>query len=202
MFSRASRLKQAALTYAAQGWPVAPAIDFTTTHWARALIHCTCRAGTACPAPGAHPASADWFQKATTDPDIVATWWTGNIDRNVLLATGIRFDAWLAPVQLGNVTADLLRRDIASVPVARTADDSWVFLTQPAGDGANLEHIGVDRLTTGDYLVAPPSWHGGSRRDRWLRPPATTLLPAWEPVAMVLLEAHRRVATETTAGAK
>lgn len=193
MFTRRTRLKHAALNYAANGWPVAPAIDLVVSRWSNVLIGCGCSFGTSCPQPGGHPIDNDWRSGATTDANLIRSWWSrATSTPNVLLAPGETFDVWCAPSKLGAASAELLRLESLFAPVARTAEGQWLFFTQPAGNVANLQQIGVGRLTYGDYLAAPPSWYGAHRRDRWLTPPAVGTLPPWEPVAMVLLEAARR----------
>jgi hypothetical protein len=193
MFTRASRLKQAALAYALCGWPVAPAAPLDSTGWPSPLVRCSCPLGVGCDAPGAHPLTDDWWYSATTDASIVDRWWSSTRAANVLLAPGAYFDAWLAPAALGETAAVLIRHDLAQAPIARTADDEWLFFTLPAVESANLSHVGVRRFASGDYLVAPPSWRGALRRDRWLTPPQVGTLPPWEPMAMLLLEASKRL---------
>lgn len=189
MFSRRRKLRQAALHYAAHGWPVAPAIGFVPAWWrGSGMLQCACRAAERCDQPGVHPTSADWSQYATTDTATIYRWWSAGTP-NVLLAPGTTFDVWVAPPAVGATATALLERDLLSVPTMHAADASRLFFTRPAAPGASLSHVGISRLSTGDYVPAPPSWHGGWRRDKWSLSPDVGALPSWERVALLLLEA-------------
>ncbi|NUS73098.1 MAG: bifunctional DNA primase/polymerase [Corynebacteriales bacterium] len=200
MLARSYRLKRAALHYAAHGWPVAPAINYARKSWPRSPLTCACVKAKECAQPGAHPLDSDWQDTITTDSAQIQRWWSTQSSPNVLLAPGEAFEAWLAPPVLGEQAAAMLAQDRIMVPVVRSADGSWIFLTQPAAANASLSHIGVQRLTAGSYLAAPPSWHGAGRSDRWIAHPEVDALCAWEPVALLLLEAARRTSPRPDVG--
>ena len=96
------RVADAAISYAAMGWPVCPGVVLPVAGQRSADDRraCSCdRIG--CPAPGAHPVSPAWQTMATTDLERVATWWLAMPDANVILATGRVFDVLDAPVGAG-----------------------------------------------------------------------------------------------------
>jgi hypothetical protein len=85
-------LAEAALWYAAQGWPVFPlhhvvSIDGTE------YDACTCKAGgnPGCLDKGKHPRTIHGFKDATTNASIVRGWWEVWPDANIGIATGYPF---------------------------------------------------------------------------------------------------------------
>ena len=70
------RTADAAVQYAAMGWPVCAGAfpPGRAEHASLMRRACSCdRIG--CPAPGAHPMSPAWQLLASTDAAIVARWW-------------------------------------------------------------------------------------------------------------------------------
>src|SRR2546430_10315151 len=50
-----------------------------------------------CPAPGAHPLSPGWKREASSDPAVVARWWSAVPQSSILLVTGRIFDVLDVP---------------------------------------------------------------------------------------------------------
>lgn len=136
----APRYRDAALAYAAWGWPVHPL------------------------APGSKvPATRHGFRDASTDPDVVGRWWTVQPTANIGLATGIAFDVLDVDMYVPGAAlrwADL--RDSGVLPTAHgivsTARGGLHVYLRPTGE-ANAANVfpGADYRGKGGYVVGPPS---------------------------------------------
>src|SRR4051794_7912570 len=73
-------LLNAALDYAARGWPVLPLWE------PRGVGVCACGAG--CQRVGKHPRTAHGVGDATTDPEQIRAWWQEWPTTNIGIATG------------------------------------------------------------------------------------------------------------------
>jgi len=188
------RMADAALRYAAMGWPVCagvypPVAAQRSADQARA---CSCdRIG--CPAPGAHPVSPAWQSVASTDPERVASWWLATPDANVILATGRVFDVLDAPVAVGvTALARMEQSGLRTGPVAITENRAHFFIRTRGAPADQYEwwscHLdcepedvaevnGVRWHCRDSYVVAPPSRSGSGVPGRWLRDPASHELP-------------------------
>ena len=69
--------REAALAYAAAGWPVVP------LHVADPVRGCSCGAGKGCPRPGKHPRSRHGVKDATRAPKQIRAWWDKWPDANI-----------------------------------------------------------------------------------------------------------------------
>lgn len=207
-----SRTAAAAARYAAMGWPVClgtyltgrlsgrrapawpaasarqahPSPDAAGLHGGRA---CSCdRVG--CPAPGAHPASPAWQLQASSDPDVVVTWWRTAPEASVILPTGRVFDVLDLPVVAGmRALGHLDAVGISPGPVSVSAGDRVLFFVRTRGAPANADeywscHLDCAPETVGgplrwhcrdSYVVAPPSRDGSGQQARWLRDPTRPL---------------------------
>ena len=98
----ADRMADAAIRYAAMGWPVCSGafVPGRGQRSAAAGRACSCdRIG--CPSPGAHPISPAWQLQASTDPELVSRWWLAHPEANIVLATGRVFDVLDVPRAVG-----------------------------------------------------------------------------------------------------
>ncbi|MBO2451475.1 bifunctional DNA primase/polymerase [Actinomadura barringtoniae] len=179
----------AALAYAALGWPCFPGTH-SPVGGDRA---CSCdRIG--CPDPGAHPVSAAWAIQATTDPEILTGWWAKRPEANVILPTGRVFDVFDIPASAGNMALDRIARDGLPVgPVAAVGADRHLFFVATRGAPADedewwschldcspenvTETPGMRWHCRESYVAAPPSVLPYGRAVTWLRPPETGPLP-------------------------
>lgn len=154
----APRLAEAALTYAAYGWPVFP-----------------CKPG------GKAPATKHGFKDATTEIEQIKLWWKQTPRANVALATGYYFD--VIDVDAGGIFnwADL-RDDEGWLPDvhgwSNTPGSGFHVLVAATGSGngtAVAPH--VDYRGLGGYIVAPPSVLSeyGGRRYRWSVKPSPAI---------------------------
>jgi hypothetical protein len=157
---RPPRLLDAALRYAAWGWPVFP------------LKSCS-----------KQPATRNGFKDATTDEARIRAWWEKHTDSNIGLPTGLAFDVIDIDVPDGpNSFAALIADD--EVPdvhgqVATSSGGLHLYIP-PTGDGnrAGIEP-GIDYRGAGGYVVAPPSTLGERGRSwSWITPPSPTLTAA------------------------
>ncbi|HUD80169.1 MAG TPA: bifunctional DNA primase/polymerase [Streptosporangiaceae bacterium] len=202
----AGRLADAAIRYAAMGWPVCPGA-FAPGRAQRSPSvsrSCSCdRIG--CPAPGAHPMSPAWQITASTDPELVARWWAASPEASIVLVTGRIFDVLDVPRAVGMTALSRIERaGTRPGPVAITAADRAYFFVRTRGAPADEDewwscHLDCEPEEVADitglrwhcrdsYVMAPPSRHGGAGSGRWLREPASFQLPDGVPVLEMLAD--------------
>jgi len=191
-----NRMAEAALRYAALGWPVStgafpPAGAPRSSGRQRA---CSCdRIG--CPAPGAHPVSPAWQSVASTDPELITSWWLATPTANVILVTGRTFDVLDVPGAVGRTAlARMERSGLRPGPVAMSAagERAHYFVRSRGAPADENEwwscHLDCEPEEIADvtglrwhcrasYVVAPPSRTATGAPCRWLRDPGTYELP-------------------------
>src|SRR5258708_23170553 len=192
-------MADAAIRYAAMGWPVCAGAfaPGRAQRSAEASRSCSCdRIG--CPAPGAHPLSPAWQVMASTDPELVARWWVATPEANVILVTGRIFDVLDVPAAVGMAALSSMEpSDMRSGPVAISGGNRAYFFVRTRGAPADenewwschldcepekvAEISGLRRHCRDSYVLAPPSRHGSSGTARWLREPASFQLPDGVP---------------------
>jgi hypothetical protein len=191
----AGRVADAAVRYAAMGWPVCLGA-FQPSRAARAaeaLRACSCdRIG--CPAPGAHPLSPAWQNLASSDPGLVARWWLSSPEAGIILPTGHIFDVLDVPAQVGlTALARIERSGRRPGPVALSSGDRAYFFVRSRGAPADesewwpchldcepqkvAEVTGLRWHCRDSFVLAPPSRASGSEPGRWIRQPASYDLP-------------------------
>lgn len=148
-------LRDTALWYAAQGWPVFP-----------------CKPGEKM------PATRNGFKDATTDPDVIGAWWAATPDANIGLPTGLAFDVVDLDDPDGYDSWQLIRESVVSVPllaIAYTGGGGRHFYVPPTGRG-NYAGIkpGIDYRGAGGYVLAPPSRLADGGLYSWITPPKVT----------------------------
>jgi len=165
-------LLNAALEYAARGWAVFP------VHSINEKGLCTCGKPD-CPDLAKHPLTLHGFKDATTNPEIITTWWTKWPWANIGIACG---PSGLAVVDIDNKTdppgwetwldlLDLYGRDLGKTSTVETPgpglhlyylnDDQQVRNTE----GKLGPHI--DTRGVGGYVIAPPSRHANGGTYSW-----------------------------------
>jgi len=189
-----NRQAEAALRYAALGWPVCPG-EFPppTQRASRRQRACSCdRIG--CPAPGAHPVSPAWQNVATSAPQLITSWWQATPTANVILVTGRTFDVLDVRGVVGMTgLARMERAGMQPGPVAISAGERAHFFVRSRGapDDENewwschldcepeeiADVTGLRWHCRNSYVVAPPSVTGTGAHCRWLRDPRTSELP-------------------------
>jgi hypothetical protein len=164
----------AALDYAKRGWPVLP------LHTIRNGV-CTCSKGKDCGTPGKHPrwvkdTLEHGVKDATTDPDIIRSWWEKYPDSNVGIATGARsFDALdidIKPHLDGNDTLRDLIEQHGPLPDTLeqiTGSGGRQIFFKPTSRLKNEVKFapGLDIRTDAGLVVAPPSLHVSGNRYEW-----------------------------------
>jgi Bifunctional DNA primase/polymerase, N-terminal len=163
--------QEAALAYAAIGWPVFP-----------------CRAGSK------EPATRNGFHDATTDPAQIREWWRHDPDRNVAIATGAPGpDVVDVDVREGG-------SGFAALNQAKRAGliDGYHAIVRTPSTGLHLYFGGTDQRSRsirgrhldfrsqGGYVVAPPSQAGGGRYVIVRHEPPTGATVSWDAVRGLL----------------
>lgn len=170
--TRPPRLLDAALKYAAWGWPVFPLKPLSL-----AIKD---------PQPekaAKRPGTAHGFKDATTDPDRIRAWWQRHPDSNIGLPTGLAFDVIdidtpKGPESYAQLIADGDVPDIHGQ--VATASGGLHLYILPTGDGNSTEIMpNIDYRGAGGYVVAPPSmlWQR-SRSYSWITAPSPTITAA------------------------
>jgi hypothetical protein len=194
----------AALAYAAQGWPVLPI--YGVQHG-----RCTCGGLARCK-PGKHPVGRlvpNGLMNATLDPAVIATWWSRCPTANVAIATGrasglVVLD--VDPAHGGDDSLADLEREHGALPetieTLTGGGGRHVLLAHPGGVVANTVGIeaGLDVRGDGGYIVAPPSVHISSRPYVWavgcaFREIALADVPAWLLTLMRRGAGHPRLSS-------
>jgi hypothetical protein len=169
-------LANAALWYAAAGWPVFPLKP-----------------------AGKTPLTRNGFKDASTNLTQVAAWWRTTPAANIGVPTGVRFDvidvdgpegfASLATIRHHNCPPDCCAETVCPgdptvlgmeiLAKAYTGGGGRHLLVAPLGhrNGARIMP-GIDIRGQGGYIVAPPSRHESGRLYDWLTPPPAALLAA------------------------
>lgn len=170
------RLMEAALQYAAWGWPVFPLIPFGEAHPRTGVV-----------SDGKKPATKHGFQEATLDFNLIRTWWNYNPRLNIGIATGVAFDVIDVDPPAGAVSW-MTVCDRPNIPNAHgrvgTPSGGFHLYIEPTGGGNRTNfYPGIDYRGVGGYVVAPPS----VERDRvhtwsWGVYPSPTIIPARKAV--------------------
>jgi hypothetical protein len=194
------RTAEAALRYAALGWPVCPG-EFPPAAAQRAGDRqraCSCdRIG--CPAPGAHPVSPAWQNIATCDGELITNWWLTAPTANVILVTGRTFDVLDVPGSVGMTALTRMERSalrpgpVAMNAVGATNGERAHFYVRTRGAPADENewwscHLDCEPEEIADvtglrwhcrnsYVLAPPSVTATGAPCRWLRDPGSHELP-------------------------
>ncbi|MFF1558093.1 bifunctional DNA primase/polymerase [Streptomyces sp. NPDC058279] len=189
----AASLLDAALTCATvRRWPVLPGVGRAGADSAR----CACP-DPDCVVPGAHPFDPGLLA-ATTDPKMVAWWWSGRPAAPVLMATGGAAPCAVS-LPAGAAARAVVRLDAQGMrlgPIVATPT-RWSLLVAPY----SLERLGEllyakDHVPSslrfhgeGGYLLLPPSPASGGGEVRWEREPSTGSQGLWLPEVEELVHA-------------
>jgi putative DNA primase/helicase len=139
---------------------------------------CSCGADPNCPRPAKHPITRHGVKDATTDHEQIVKWWTEHPNANIGIATGqqsgiLALD--IDPRNGGTQTLQLLEKELGALPPTVTSNTggggehrifkypSFAVRKDSAG---KLFGPGVDVLSDGCIMVAPPSRHA-SGKYRW-----------------------------------
>lgn len=179
--------REAALQYAAKGWPVLPLHSPTVDG------RCSCDKA-ACPNPGKHPRTPHGLTDATVDKATIRRWWRSWPTANVGLLTGERSGLVVLDVDPRHGGDEALRqlesqygKFPATVKALSGGGGHHVVFAHPGKPVKNTVGAlgpGLDLKGDGGYIVAPPSLHISGRRYQWevsSHPDKVSLapLPAW-----------------------
>ena len=140
---------------------------------------CTCPKGNACERAGKHPITPHGVNDATTKRDQIKSWWTASPDANIGIATGAASGVIVLDIDPRNGGTETLRRlekELGPLPKTVTS------ITGGGGEHRIFEHPrfpvrkdlagkllgpGVDVLSNGCIMIAPPSRHASGNRYGW-----------------------------------
>ncbi|MDR7301711.1 bifunctional DNA primase/polymerase [Haloactinomyces albus] len=147
-------LRAQAIGLASRGWPVLPGTFPTDSGWAG-------RSGFETDGPV--PVHNDWQERLGTNPDQVASWWSGR-PYSLLVATGSVVEAVEVDAGLGRSAATALRAVGMPVPIVATPAGRWYFLArgEPRLCAELAAHPEVHLHGPGSWIPLPPTpFHQG-----------------------------------------
>jgi putative DNA primase/helicase len=177
----------AAMSYVKRGWLVLPLHT-------RVANKCSCQIGhslRACSSPAKHPRVLHGVKDASKCPCAVTKWWEMWPDSNIAIACGRESNLVVIDIDPRNDGVEtmlkLLQGDgLPETTTAYTGGGGLHYYFQYPLDGIPKQVLGdgVDLVSNGGYVVAPPSKHmSGDNyawvpgRDPWSTPPVR--LPEW-----------------------
>jgi Bifunctional DNA primase/polymerase, N-terminal len=177
-----AELGEAALGYAARGWPVFPL-----------------KPGDKVPLIS-KAAGGNGVHDATTVADTISRWWTEHPAANIGLAAGpafwvldVDYDGFFAEEPDGADTLTALQRRFGRLPPTvrqYTGGMGWQFFFKPDPRIKNGVKVlpGLDTRAAGGYVVAPPSLHPDGRHYHWIAGPDELEIAAAPEWLIALLE--------------
>jgi hypothetical protein len=171
---------EAALAYAARGWPVFPI-------WPARGSVCSCPLGAACKRPAKHPLGslvAKGCDDASVDTTAITAWWTAYPSANI----GINLEgAGLVVLDVdvigkpGAASLEVIDSELTSTLAAKTGSGgAHLVYRRPDGLAAGRKigfRPGLDLLGRG-YILVAPSNHVSGGEYAWLGDDAIAELPA------------------------
>ena len=164
--------KSLALKYAGLGLPVIPL---------HTIVEGRCSCGSVdCTRPGKHPRTTHGVKDATTDRNQIQDWWGEWLNANIGLAPGRERDLLVLdidPRHGGNKRLRRLKRELGALPETVTAKTGGgglhLFYKHPnfkvrKDTAGKLLGRGIDVLSDGCIVVAPPSRHASGQRYAWV----------------------------------
>lgn len=176
------KLIDSALSYAQQGKAVLP------INW---IDNGRCSCGTSsCSRPGKHPITRHGVKDATTNKKLIKKWWTDYPKANIGIATGkisgiIVLD--IDPRNGGTESIKDLISKYGKLPKTVKAETGgggvhYYFKYPKVGlktsMGRSGDWAGIDIMSDGGYVVAPPSSHASGGKYNWINAPENTELRA------------------------
>jgi hypothetical protein len=174
-------LLEAALSYAARGWPVMPLHSVQQVAGGPAV--CDCRKSN-CDSPAKHPRTRDGLKSASTDPEQIKKWWGMWPRSNIGIRTGeIGPGRYLTVLDVdprsgGNEALEALLQTHGQLPdtmVALTGGGGFHYFlegSQPIKTTSHRLGHGLDTRGGGGqygagYVVAAPSQHISGKFYEW-----------------------------------
>jgi putative DNA primase/helicase len=173
-------LLDAALSYAAKGWPVVP------LHTPTVRKQCDCgkpdEGEGRCTSPGKHPRLTKGLNQASTEEDVIRKWWSMWPNANVGIRTGLGEPPHWGPLAVLDIddhhgggeslSALMVDMDLDVFTPCALTGGGGMHLLYLAGDleihnSASVLGKGLDVRGVGGYIVAAPSLHASGKRYRW-----------------------------------
>jgi hypothetical protein len=164
-----------ALAYARRGWPVLPL-------WRVEDGHCACGQEN-CSSPGKHPLVPHGVKEATTDPEVIRSWWRRYPKANIGIATGAVSGLLVVDIDPRHGgSLDGLSFPADAPQVQTGGGGRHIYLAWPEGVERLPKTLpgrpGVELKGNGGYVVAPPSLHVSGRHYVWkISPDLVPLAP-------------------------
>ncbi len=198
MTAKSNHLLEAALAYAALGFPVIPIHGLRVVGRdakKNEVTGCTCAKGSTCGrSAGKHPRITDWQNCATSNLETIRGWWWRNPDSNIGWAMGgtARLVAIDVDGDIGRVSLEALQAKNEKLPRTLTArsgredgGEHLIFTVPPEWDlelvknNAGKLAPGLDVRSQGGQIVVAPSMHASGRPYEWADAGSISLLPRW-----------------------
>lgn len=186
-------LLQAALEYAALGWPVFPL--HTPTDGG-----CSCGKAD-CSSIGKHPRTQNGVKDASIDEDQVTTWWEMWPQANIGIACG-------PPVLVLDVDGpegldSIQGKQLPPTPTVSTGKGRHYYYAHPDSAVKNAVRTapGLDIRAAGGYVVAPPSVHASGRVYAWddyMSPQDCDLAPVPDWLSDLLTQPKQRTGSASS----
>ena len=122
------------------------------------------------------PAIANNLKRATTDPNVIAGWWSSR-NLNIGLATGPDSGVWVLDIdgQEGEATLRALEAEHGALPPTIetiTGKGRHLYFRWPTGNEIRNSQLredvpGLDWRGSGGFVLAPPSIHPSGRVYSW-----------------------------------
>ena len=163
------KLVDHALKYARLGWPVFPVHSIKSNK-------CSCGKAK-CSSPGKHPRTSKGLKDASTDPQVIETWWEKWTDANIAVRTGPESGLAVLDIDVkggGPDNLELLESENEPLPetlVAQTGGGGRHYFFSYPDDGfknsANDLASGIDTRGDGGYVLIAPSNHKSGSNYEW-----------------------------------
>lgn len=148
-------LLQAALDYAAKGWPVFPV--------GRNKV----------------PLIKDWPNKASTNPTRISHWWRRWPKANIAVLTGKASGLVVIDVDTKALPEELKELEASTTAIAKTAKGRHYYFQAPDEPLKTRQLDFADIKAEGSNVTAPPSQHKSGKRYRWIRETKPKPMPDW-----------------------
>lgn len=190
---------QAAIDYAARGWPIVP------IHWPNGE---TCSCGNPkCQSPAKHPLTLHGLKDASKDKSVIQAWWKKWPQANLAIITGAESGLVVLDVDAKNGGLESLKRmttkegNLPYTPTVYTGGGGEHYLMAHPRNGTKYRNRaalggygGIDVRGDGGYIIAAPSRHISGKKYTWkinhigadLRP-----IPEWLSKLMLGAEAKK-----------
>jgi putative DNA primase/helicase len=161
-----------AILYAQKGYAVVP------MHTAKEGV-CSCFKGATCSSPGKHPWNVDGVKGASTKTRQVRKWWRDHPTANIGIATGQKSNILVLDVDPRNGGNETLKLTIQTLGefarsiVSNTGGGGTHYVFElpefrvRKDSAGNVFGAGLDVLSNGAIMVAPPSVHVSGKRYSW-----------------------------------